>query len=170
MRLSTYAVFPAPAACKSCWLRISLFEGAGVIDEDAGTEGELFFLVPGAGSEGALPFLVPGAGTEAPGEFPVGPAGVLPEAFSSSATMSLYLYFLARLWAVFPSLPRTWTSAPFSRSARTVSMWPRSAALISAVQPWLSLAFARAPFASRARTGSVKPKYAAQNGAGLLWL
>src|SRR3979411_2277325 len=167
MRLSTSAVSPAPAACKSCWVRISLFERAGVIDEDAGTEGELFFLVPAAGSEGELPFLVPGAGTEAPGEFPAGPVGVLPEAalgllsggvreaFSRSATMSLYLYFLARLWAVFPSLPRTWTSAPFSRSARTVSMWPRSAALIRPCQPWLSRAFARAPFASRARTVSV---------------
>src|SRR5260370_15608823 len=130
VRLSTSAVSPAWAGCQRCWLRISLFEGAGVIDEDAGTEGELFFLVPGAGSEGALPFLVPGAGTEAPGEFPVGPAGVLPEAVSSSATMSLYLYFFATLWAVFPSLPRTWTSAPFSRIARTLSIWPRAAALI----------------------------------------
>src|SRR6202140_3764274 len=167
MRLSTSAVSPAPAACKSCWLRISLFEGGGVIDEDAGTEGELVFLVPAAGSEGELLFLVPGAGTEAPGEFPAGPDGVLPEAalgplsggvreaFSSSATMSLYLYFLARLSAVLPSLPRTRISAPFSSSARTASMWPRSAALISGVQPWLSLAFARAPFASRARTVSV---------------
>src|SRR5258708_38804844 len=110
MRLSTSAVSPAPAACRSCWLRISLFEGAGAIDGDAGAEGELLFLLPGAG-------------TAARADFPSGPAGVLPEApfrllsggvreaLSSSATMSLYLYLLARLRAVVPSLPRTWTSA-----------------------------------------------------------
>src|ERR1700719_3208148 len=99
MRLSASAVCPVPAAGKSGWLKISLFEGAGVIDEDPGTEGELDFLAPAAGRGGELLFLVPGAETEAPAEFPAGPAGVLPEAtfellsgcvreaFSSSATM-----------------------------------------------------------------------------------